>query len=194
MSTAIKCLTISRLSVLAFVCLSGCVAVSITPPLSSNGQGASIVYQGVAFTSGTFKHPHRVIGVVQMTQEGFRHYLAGEVNEEGMQIDQIMQAIARYAADHGADGLQQFSLIDENPRSREERTAQKVGQTIKIVAALAASDPTGYRVAAHEGEETRYHIKGELVAWEKRPPIPNTPIDQDSLTEEAEPIHQQESK
>ena len=194
MSAAIKRLTISRLSVITFLCLSSCVAVSITPPLSGNGQETSIAYQGVAFTTGTFKRPHRIIGVVQMTQEGFRHYLAGEANEEDTQVDQMMQAIARYAAHHGADGLQQFSLIDENPRSREERTAQQVGQTIKIVAALAASDPDGYRAAAHEGEETRYHIKGELVAWEKQPPTPTAPTERDSLTEEAEPIHQRESK
>ena len=167
---------LSAKTVLALLCvqLSGCVAVSITPPLSGQGERQTVTYQGVTFTSGTFKRAHRVVGVVQMTQEGFRHYLAGEVNEESTQANHMMNALARYAAAHGAHGLQQFSLIDENPRSQEERTAQTVGQTIKILSALGSQDKQGYQSSIQEGEQTRYRIKGELVAWiDPAPPSVN---------------------
>ena len=178
-------LTLIGLSVLAALLFSGCVAVSRTPPLSNNSQSPGAVYHGVAFTTGTFKRPHRTIGVVQMTQEGFRNYLAGEVNLEGTDSEQMMQAIAYYVAQRGADGIQGFSLIAQNPRSREERGAQQVGQTLKIIGAILDKKPEG-AIAAADGETTRFFVKGELVKWDQSapPPPPAAPVpDLDDLTE-----------
>ena len=171
--------------------LTGCIAVSRTPPLSNQGDNRPLTYQGIAFTSGTFKRPHRVVGVVQMTQEGFRHYLAGEVNEDDTQPAHMMQALALYAARHGADGLQRFSLIDENPRSQEERTAQKVTQTIKILGALGSQNKEGYQSSIQEGETTRFHIKGELVAWIQ--PAKSNTTDQEPLPPTSPSTAQHES-
>ncbi len=128
-------LTLIGLSVLAVLLFSGCVAVSRTPALSDNSLSPAAIYHNVAFTTGTFKRPHRTIGVVQMTQEGFRNYLAGEVNLEGTDSEQMMQAIAYYVAQRGADGIQGFSLIAQNPRSREERGMQQMGQAAIIAVA-----------------------------------------------------------
>ncbi len=150
---------------------AACVAVSITPPLSSNGTNPEALYHGVAFTSGSFKRPHQTMGVVQMTQQGFRNYLFGEVNTEGTQRAQIMKALAQYIADRGADGIQSFSLVEENPRSEEERTAQQVGQSIKIAAAIAEKNPDGAG-ALGEGETTTFVVTGELVKWTEGNPDP----------------------
>lgn len=160
---------------------TGCVAVSITPPLSANGPNPEAIYHGVAFTSGTFQRPHQTIGVVQMTQQGFRNYLLGEVNVQGTQRNQMMKALARYVADQGADGIQSFSLIEKNPRSEEERTAQKVGQGIKIAAAIAENNPEGAG-AVSEGETTSFVVTGELVTWTKATAIPTTAAEEPGET------------
>jgi len=194
MRPAIKRQTLVTASAATCLLLSGCVSVSITPPLSSNGDQPSALYQGVAFTSGTFKQAHQVLGVVQMTQEGFRHYLAGELNEEGTDATQMMHAIARFAIDHGADGIQQFSLIDENPRSQEERSAQQVGQSLKLLAAIATQNKEGYQTGIHDGEQTRYFIKGELIAWRKSEPSQSTPNAESNLLNKEDNHPQPESE
>ena len=170
------------LSVLAVLLFSGCVAVNRTPPLSDNSQSPAAVYHGVAFTTGTFKRPHRTIGVVQMTQEGFRNYLAGEVNLEGTDNEQMMQAIAYYVAQQGADGIQGFSLIAQNPRSREERGVQQMGQAAKIAVAILEKHPEG-GVAAAEGETTRFFVKGELIKWDQSAPSSPSPVPTPALDE-----------
>jgi len=179
--------TLIALCLASGMLVTGCVAVSRTPPLSHNGPEPNAVYHDIAFTSGTFNKPHQTLGVVQMTQEGFRNYLFGELNAEGTDSQNIMKAIASYVAKQGADGIQRFSLIAEKPRSREERGAQQVGQTLKIIAALADNNPEGSGSAA-EGETTRFFVKGELVRWTNAPTpappsVPSKRVDVDELTE-----------
>ena len=97
----------------------------------------------------------------------------------------MMQAIAYYVAQQGADGIQGFSLIAQNPRSREERGVQQMGQAAKIAVAILEKHPEG-GVAAAEGETTRFFVKGELIKWDQSAPSSPSPVptpDLDELTE-----------
>lgn len=153
-----------KLAVLISFLLSGCVSVKLTPPLHGplNEQAP---YGGVAFTSGRFQQSHEVVGVIQMTREGYRSNLAGEINKSGTDPMNIMREIGEYARQNGADGIQNFSLIMQNPTSEEEDDAKRIWTAIRIAVAVLDGDNAEAAKVAGSGETTIYFVKGELVKW-----------------------------
>ena len=167
--------------------LCQCVAVNRTPPLSTNTAQEDLLYGGTAFTSGRFQRKHEIIGVIQMDQEGYRTHLFGEVNRRGVDPAQILRVIGTYAQNQGADGIQHFSLIMQNPESEEVGTVKKVGKAMEVAAAIAEGDPFKAAFKMGEGEKTNYFIKGELVRWLPEPPKEET---EENTSEESESMNQ----
>ena len=124
-------------SCLGFLCQ--CVAVTRTPPLSGNGLDGK-TYGGAAFSSGRFLREHDRVGIIQMTQEGYRTTFFGELNQGQTNPDQILRNVGRYVKAQGADGIQHFSLRLDNPQSKEEDQANKVLGALQVVAAIAKGD------------------------------------------------------
>lgn len=143
---------------------SSCVAVIRTPPLSGQtAQGTT--HSGVAITSGQFRRPHQIIGLLQTKQEGYRTKLFGEINKRSTNPAQMLQALGRYAKELGADGIQQFTFRLENPKSDDEQERDRVLTTLEIVSALSKEKSGAAAQKTTEGETTSYLIKGELVRW-----------------------------
>jgi hypothetical protein len=167
--------------------LSQCVAVNRTPPLSTNLAQEDRLYGGTAFTSGRFQRKHEIIGIIQMDQEGYRTVFFGEVNRRGTDPTQILRTIGLYAQNQGADGIQHFSLIMQNPESEEVGTVKKVGKAMEVAAAIAEGDPLKAALKLGEGEKTNYFVKGELVRW---PPEPSKEDTEEDTSEESENTEQ----
>ena len=152
---------VTRLLVAAgLMALSACSAVSTTPPLSRPDATGKPTFASIYLTSGTFARPHRPVGVVQMTLEGYRWLhakeLAGDPND-------ILYKVAALARDHGAHGIQHLELIDSKPQTRAERISKQIDTAIRVFEQAKEGDaPT----ALGEGTETRYFVKGELVVFE----------------------------
>ena len=181
LATKRHCMMGSMLVLSCVFLLSSCLAVSRTPPLTGNHVDSAVLYGGVAITSGQFKRAHQTIGIIQMTQEGFRNYLFGEINHRGTESAEIMGAVGRYALAQGAHGIQHFSLIDRTPKSEEMRKVEQVGQTLKIIGAVVEGKHGNAAGAAAEGEKTEYLVKGELVKWIEEAPVPISIVPEGSL-------------
>ena len=171
----------SALVLLCVFLLSSCLAVSRTPPLTGNHADSAVLYGGVAITSGQFKRAHQTIGIIQMTQEGFRNYLFGEINKRGTDSSEIMRTVGGYALAQGADGIQHFSLVDMTPKSEEMRKVEQVGQTLKIIGAVVEGRHGDAGGAAAEGEKTQYLVRGELVKWIEEAPAPVSVVSKATL-------------
>ncbi len=140
---------------------SGCVAVSVTAPLSGDRAEGKNTFGTVYLTSGAFTRPHRVIGVVQMTQKGYRWLHEQEVISEA-NPDSVLYRIGTYVRQQGADGIQHLILIDQNPQTSEEKTARQISTAIRIINQINRGEPP---TALGEGTETKYMVKGELVKF-----------------------------
>ena len=140
--------------------LSACSAVSRTPPLSRPDATGKPTFSSIYLTSGTFSRPHRPVGVVQMTLEGYRwlheEEVAGDPND-------LLYKVAALARDNGAQGIQHLVLIDSKPQTRAEKIAKQIDTAIKVVEQIEKEDPP---TALGEGTKTRYFVKGELVVFE----------------------------
>ena len=107
---------------------TGCTAVSLSPPLSpSPTPQTDPGRQYVLLSSGSFDRPHQSIGVLQMTQTGYRWFHEVEVVADANPAS-ILYKIAAYARENGADGVAHLELIDLNPQNPGEKLAKQVEQ------------------------------------------------------------------
>jgi len=113
-------------------------------------------------TSGTFAQPHQVMGVMQMTQTGYRWFYEVELVSDANPAS-ILYKVAMYARDNGADGVQNLELVDLKPQSPAERTQKQISGVMRV--ADAAKSGQGLNQAASEGEETRWEVRGEFVRF-----------------------------
>ena len=150
----------SRLLVCGVVVLfASCATVNITPPLSRPDATGKPKFSNIYLTSGTFSRPHRPIGVVQMTLNGYRWLHELEVVGDP---NNILYSVAALARDNGAQGIQHLELIDTKPQTRVEKIAKQIDTAIKVADQVEKGDTPA---ALGEGSETRYSVKGELVVF-----------------------------
>jgi len=141
--------------------VSGCAAVSVTTPLSDTRAEGRDTFGLVYLTSGTFSRPHQIIGIVQMTQEGYRWLHENEVITEA-NPDSILYKVGAYVREKGAEGIQHLVVIDANPQTSGEKTAKQVITVIKVMDQVRRGEaPT----ALSEGTRTQYLVWGELVKF-----------------------------
>jgi hypothetical protein len=150
-----------KLALLLLVALGGCTAVSRSPPLSTRLANDRWHYDAVYLSSGTFARPHTILGVMQVTIEGYRWLHEVELNPD-TDPNSILWRIAALARDHRADGIQKLSLIDENPQTPADKVVNQVNTAIHVDEQLRSGRPP---TALTEGTETRYHAQGELVRF-----------------------------
>ena len=136
--------------------LTACTAVSLSPPLSPKLTGEVRTFNGVYMTSGTFARPHRVIGVFQMTQTGYKWFHEVEVVDDANPGSILYKAGATVAR-HGAQGVQRLVLIDLDPKTPAEIMEQQAKSARRIAA--------GKSNILEEGTETRWMILGEMVQF-----------------------------
>jgi hypothetical protein len=142
---------------------AACTATTISPPLTARGSpDPRRTFGGhVHLTSGAFMQPHRVIGVVQMTQSGYKWMHEIEL-EDDARPDSLLSNIGRYAHSLGADGVQHLKLVDLNPQTPADTATKKVDSVISMHDAIERKQ---YASAAAQGTETRWEIRGELVQF-----------------------------
>lgn len=150
----------------ALVLHAGCTAVSTSLPLAPKSTEPAKLRPGeVLLTSGSFDREHEVLGVMQMTQTGYRWFYEVEIVADANPAS-ILFKVADYARQHGAQGVQQLTLIDLKPQSDGERTAKQVQGIIRV--ADAAREGRGIEQAASEGEETRWEVRGEFIRFTRK--------------------------
>src|SRR5262245_16461073 len=143
-----------------------CTAKTVSPPLSSRGPTvAQGTFGTVALTSGEFQRPHRVIGVIQMTQSGYKWFHEVEIVDDA-NPESLLFKIGSYARQHGADGVQHLSLVDLDPQTPAERAGKQIDSAVRISRAVQHGH---YTSIAGEGTETRYEVSGELIQFQGAP-------------------------
>jgi len=115
----------------------------------------------VQLTSGAFQRPHYVIGVMQMTQSGYKWLHEIEVVDDA-RPESLLFKIGNYAHELGADGVQHLELIDLDPQTPADTAGKKIDSTINIARAI---DKKQYGSIAGEGTKTRYEVHGELIKF-----------------------------
>jgi hypothetical protein len=148
------------------VVLGACTAKTVSPPLSAQAPGSAEPvrsFDHVLLTSGRFKQPHRVIGVIQMTQSGYKWFHELEVIEDA-DPRSLLFKIGSYARAHGAEGVQHLIVRDLNPQSPAEKVGNQIDSAVRIHQS-ARHDPLAI---AGEGTETRWEIRGELIKFEPK--------------------------
>jgi hypothetical protein len=148
---------------LGLVLATACTANTLSPPLTARGSpDPRRTFGGhVHLTSGAFTQPHRVIGVVQMTQTGYKWMHEIEL-EDDARPESLLSNIGRYARSLGADGVQHLELLDLDPQTPADTATKKVDSVIRMHDAI---DRKQYASAAAEGTKTRWEIRGELVQF-----------------------------
>lgn len=140
---------------------AACTAVSVSPPLSTRGPELAPAPDRVALTSGQFRRPFEVVGVVQMTQSGYRWFHEVEVVSDA-NPGSILYKIARHAHHHGADGVQYLELVDLDPQTPGEKIGKQIESSVEIARAARRGDAAAI---AGEGTETRWRVRGELIRF-----------------------------
>ncbi len=135
---------------------ASCTAYSLSPPLSQRVASGTQTFNGVYLSSGQFTRQHRVIGVVQLTQTGFKWLHEVEVVGDA-NPGSILYKIGSFAADHGAHGIQNLELIDLKPQTDLEKISKQAESIRKI--------NSGESGIAEEGSETRWEVRGEMVIF-----------------------------
>ena len=147
--------------VLAFAA-TACTATSVSPPLTARGSpDPRRTFGSVQLTSGAFQRPHHVIGVMQMTQSGYKWLHEIEIIDDA-NPDSLLFKVGRYAHELGADGVQHFELIDLDPQTPADTIGKKIDSSISIAQHL---DRKQYAAIAGEGTKTRYEVRGELIKF-----------------------------
>jgi hypothetical protein len=147
--------------VLAFAA-TACTATSVSPPLTARGSpDPRRTFANVQLTSGAFQRPHYVIGVMQMTQSGYKWLHEIEIIDDANPRSLLFK-VGRYARELGADGIQHFELIDLDPQTPADTAGKKIDSTIRIAQAI---DKKQYASIAAEGTKTRYEVRGELIKF-----------------------------
>ena len=135
--------------------LAACTAKTISPPLTARGSPPLHTFGGVRLTSGAFREPHRVMGVIQMTQSGFKWMHEIEIVDDANPASLLFK-IGSYAHEHGADGVQHLQLVDER------------GFGLVELALITTLDWMDFR-ATYPTEKTRLHAVRN--AWRERPSL-----------------------
>jgi hypothetical protein len=141
--------------------LAGCNAIGRTAPLSPRNAAGPPLMGTVHVTSGTFQRRHQVIGVFQMTQEGYRWMHELEVVADA-DPNSILYKVGAFALGAGAHGVQRLVLVDEKPQTLAEKRMAQVDTALRFAEQMQSRRPP---TAASEGTETRYSAKGELVRF-----------------------------
>jgi len=139
-----------------FLVLTGCTAYSVSPPLNPRIAEDTRGFSGVYITSGTFSRPHQVIGVMQMTQTGYKWMHEVEVVGDANPAS-ILYKIGAFAASHGAQGIQNVILINLNPQTDYDKISKQVESIQRI--------ESGESNIAEEGTKTRWEVRGEMVTF-----------------------------
>jgi hypothetical protein len=144
------------------VALASCTARTVSPPLSGTQRAsAKPTFAKVSLSSGHFRRPHRVIGVFQMTQAGYKWFHEVQIVDDA-NPDSLLYKIGRYASSMGAQGVQNLELVDLQPQSDADRALKQINSAINIQRAARRGD---YGAIAREGSETRWEVRGELVVF-----------------------------
>ncbi len=142
--------------------LAACTAKTISPPLTARGSpDPHHTFDHVRLTSGAFTEPVRVLGVVQMTQTGYKWLHEIEV-EDDARPDSLLFNIGSYARSLGADGIQHLRVIDLDPQTPAEVAEKKINSVVNIHNAIEKKQ---YASIAGEGTKTRWEVRGELVQF-----------------------------
>src|SRR5687768_17122943 len=94
---------------LVIACLAtACTATTVSPPLTARGSpDPRRTFGNEQLTSGAFHRPHYVIGVMQMTQTGYKWLHEIEIVDDA-RPDSLLFKVGSYARELGADGVQHF--------------------------------------------------------------------------------------
>ena len=148
-----------RTKSIAFVAiwaLASCTAYSVSPPLSPKVASGTQAFNGVYLSSGSFARQHQVIGVLQLTQTGYKWMHEVEVVGDANPAS-ILYKIGAFASEHGAHGIQNLELIDLKPQTDLEKVSKQVKSVERI--------HSGESNVAEEGSETRWEVRGEMVIF-----------------------------
>lgn len=155
--------------VLLVLATAACTATTVSPPLTARGSPAPRrTFGSVHVTSGAFARPHRAIGVVQMTQTGYKWMHELEVVDDA-NPESLLFKIGRYARAHGADGVQHLILIDLDPQTPADKAGKQIDSTVRIARSAQRGQ---YATIAGEGTKTRWEIRGELIQFVDVPGAP----------------------
>jgi hypothetical protein len=136
--------------------LGACTAVSVSPPLSPKLTGEVRTFGGVYLTSGTFARPHRVIGVFQMTQTGYKWFHEVELVDDA-NPGSILYKAGAVASRYGAQGVQRLMLVDLDPQTPADKIQKQMESAQRVA--------EGKSSVFEEGSETRWVIVGEMVQF-----------------------------
>lgn len=153
--------TVPLAVLLAALTAAGCTATTVSPPLSSQGSTVQHTFGDVYLSSGRLKSPHRVIGVIQMTQTGYKWFHEVEIVDDANPASLLFK-IGEYARSKGADGVQHLVLVDLNPQTPGEKAAKQIDSAVRINKAVAEGR---YADIAEQGTKTRWEVRGELVQF-----------------------------
>lgn len=141
---------------------TACTATTVSPPLTARGSpDPRRTFGSVQLTSGAFAQPHHVIGVMQMTQTGYKWLHEIEIVDDA-RPESLLFKIGSYARELGADGVQHLELVDLDPQTPADTAGKKIDSTIRIAQAI---DRKQYASIAGEGTKTRYEVRGELIKF-----------------------------
>jgi hypothetical protein len=141
---------------------TACTATTVSPPLTARGSpDPRRTFANVQLTSGAFQRPHYVIGVMQMTQSGYKWLHEIEIIDDA-RPESLLFKVGRYAHELGADGIQHFEIIDLDPQTPADNANKKIDSAINIADAI---DKKQYARIAGEGTKTRYEVRGELIKF-----------------------------
>jgi hypothetical protein len=147
---------------LGLVLAAACTATTISPPLTARGSpDPKRTFDSVRITSGAFTQPHRVIGVVQLTQSGYKWLHEVELVNDA-RPESLLSNIGSYARSLGADGVQHLKLLDLDPQTPADTATNKIDSVVRIHDAVERKQ---YASIAAEGTKTRWEIRGELVQF-----------------------------
>lgn len=145
---------------------TACTATTVSPPLTARGSpDPRRTFGTVQLTSGSFQQPHYVMGVMQMTQTGYKWLHEIEVVDDA-RPESLLFKIGTYAHELGADGVQHLELIDLDPKTPADNASAKIDSAVRIERDLERKQ---YASIAGEGTKTRYEVRGELIKFVETP-------------------------
>jgi hypothetical protein len=148
----------------AAACAVACTSATVSPPLSA-GRGVERTFSGVYLSSGVQTRPHIVIGVVQMTQTGYKWMHEIQLVDDA-RPESLLYRIGHYAQSLGAHGVQHLRVVDLDPQTPADKATRKVDSVIRMEKNLREKN---YAALAGEGTKTTWEIRGELIQFVDRP-------------------------
>lgn len=151
-----------RLPLLLALTASACTAATVSPPLTARGSPTPRrTFDHVQLTSGAFVEPHHAIGVIQMTQTGYKWFHEVELVDDA-RPESLLYKIGSYAHSLGADGVQHLELVDLDPQTPADTAGKQINSAVNIARDVRRQQ---YAAIAGEGTKTRYEVRGELIKF-----------------------------